>query len=169
MSRQADLERLAAIVASSDDAIIAKTLDGVVTDWNRGAEEIFGYSAGEMVGQSIAALLPPGREREEDEILTRLRRCERIDHFETQRRRKDGEIIDVSVTISPLHDESGALVGASKVARDITPNRLALSQLKEREAHLQSVLDTVPDGMIVIDAQGLIQSFSAARDASVWL
>jgi two-component system sensor kinase FixL len=173
MTRQTDLSRLAAIVASSDDAIIAKTLEGVVTDWNRGAEEIFGYSAEEMVGQPIARLLPEGRESEEDDILARLRQGERIDHFETQRRRKNGEIIDVSVTISPLHDERGALVGASKVARDITPIRRAMrqakestqramTQLQEREAHLQSVLDTVPDAMIVIDAQGSIQSFSAA-------
>ena len=165
MNRQTDLDRLAAIVSSSDDAIIAKTLDGIVTDWNRGAEEIFGYKAAEMIGQSVARLLPPGRETEEDEILAQLRRGERIDHFETQRRRKDGEVIDVSVTISPLHDEAGALVGASKVARDITAARRAQDQLREREAHLQSVLDTVPDAMIIIDPQGMIHSFSgtAAR------
>lgn len=161
MSRQTDLNRLAAIVASSDDAIIAKTLEGMVTDWNRGAEEIFGYSAAEMIGEPISRLLPPGRETEEDEILARLRRGERIEHFETQRRRKDGEIIDVSVAISPLHDDNGALVGASKVARDITAVRRAQDQLREREAHLQSVLDTVPDAMIIIDPQGLIHSFSA--------
>jgi two-component system sensor kinase FixL len=161
MISRTDLNRLAAIVASSDDAIIAKTMAGIVTDWNRGAEEIFGYSAAEMIGQPIARLLPPGREAEEDEILARLRQGERIDHFETLRRRKDGEIIDVSVTISPLHDESGALVGASKVARDITAARRAQDQLREREAHLQSVLDTVPDAMIMIDAHGIIHSFSA--------
>ena len=161
MIRQTDLNRLAAIVASSDDAIIAKSMEGIVTDWNRGAEEIFGYSASDMIGQPIARLLPPGREAEEDEILGRLRNGERIEHFETQRRRKDGEIIDISVTISPLRDESGALVGASKVARDITSARRAQDQLREREAHLQSVLDTVPDAMIMIDPQGLIHSFSA--------
>lgn len=161
MSGQTDLSRLAAIVASSDDAIIAKTLDGIVTDWNGAAEMIFGYSAEEMIGQPMALLLPPGRETEEDEILTRLRRGERIEHFETQRRRKNGEIIDVSVTLSPLRDEAGALVGASKVARDITAMRRAQDALQEREAHLQSVLDTVPDAMIMIDPQGIIHSFSA--------
>lgn len=161
MNRQTDLDRLAAIVSSSDDAIIAKTLDGIVTDWNRGAEEIFGFGAAEMIGQPISRLLPPGRETEEDDILTRLRRGERIEHFETQRQRKDGGIIDVSVTISPLRDDKGALVGASKVARDITAMRRAQDQLREREAHLQSVLDTVPDAMIMIDPQGIIHSFSA--------
>ncbi len=161
MTNQSVLGRLAAIVASSDDAIIAKTLEGIVTDWNRAAEEIFGYSAAEMIGQPMARLLPPGRETEEDEILARLRRDERIEHFETQRRRKDGEIIDVSVTISPLRDDAGTLVGASKVARDITAMRRAQDQLREREAHLQSVLDTIPDAMIMIDPQGLIHSFSA--------
>jgi len=161
MTRQTDLDRLAAIVASSDDAIIAKTLDGIVTDWNRGAEEIFGYAAAEMIGRPISCLLPPGREAEEDEILARLRRGERIEHFETQRRRKDDNIIDVSVTISPLRDDSGVLLGASKVARDITAMRRAQDQLREREAHLQSVLDTIPDAMIMIDPQGVIHSFSA--------
>ncbi len=161
MNQQTDLARLAAIVASSDDAIIAKTLDGIVTDWNRGAEEIFGYRAAEMIGQPITRLLPPGKETEEDEILARLRLGQRIEHFETRRQRKDGAIIDVSVTISPLHDEAGRLIGASKMARDITAARRAQEELREREAHLQSVLDTVPDAMIIIDPQGLIQSFSA--------
>jgi len=156
--------RLAAIVASSDDAIVGKTLDGMVTDWNRGAEMIFGYSADEMIGKSIAALLPPGQEDEESAILTRLKSGERIEHFETRRRRKDGEIIDVSLTASPLRDGFGRLVGASKVARDITAAKRSQTTLAEREAHLQSVLDTVPDAMVVIDTQGIMQSFSATAE-----
>lgn len=156
--------RLAAIVASSDDAIVGKTLDGIVTEWNRGAESVFGYSAGEMIGRPLSILLPPGLDNEERDILSRITQGERIDHFETRRIRKDGEIIDVSVTISPVWDEDGQLVGASKVARDISASTRAQAVLQEREAHLQSVLDTVPDAMIVIDPQGLMQSFSTAAE-----
>jgi two-component system sensor kinase FixL len=156
--------RLAAIAASSDDAIIGKTLEGIVTDWNHGAEVIFGYSAQEIIERPIAILLPPGHEDEEPAILERIKRGERIDHFETQRRRKDGEIIDVSLTVSPLWDGSGDLIGASKVARDITAAKRFQVALAEREAHLQSVLDTVPDAMIIIDPQGVMQSFSTTAE-----
>ena len=156
--------RLAAIVSSSDDAIIGKTLEGTITDWNTAAQTMFGYRAQEMIGQPVARLLPPGLETEEEEILARLRRGEKIEHFETRRRRKDGGIVDVSVTISPVRDDSGRLVGASKVARDITAARAAQAALEEREAHLQSVLDTVPDAMVVIDTQGIMQSFSATAE-----
>ena len=157
-------QRLAAIVTSSDDAIIGKTLEGIITDWNRGAEQIFGYGAAEMVGKSIATLLPPGRELEEIEILARVRQGERIEHYETQRQRKDGAIIDVSVTVSPLRDDHGNLVGASKILRDVSASKRALAALSEREAHLQSVLDTIPDAMIVIDPQGIMHSFSATAE-----
>ncbi|MES2292642.1 MAG: PAS domain S-box protein [Pseudomonadota bacterium] len=162
-SRRADQEtigRLAALVASSDDAIIGKTLEGIVTDWNRAAESIFGYSAEEMVGKPLALLLPPDREGEEEELLKRIAKGGRIEHFETQRRRKDGQIIDVSVTISPVTSSEGRITGASKIARDITAAKKSQQLLLEREAHLQSVLDTVPDAMIVIDTRGTIQSFS---------
>lgn len=156
--------RLAAIVNSSDDAIVGKTLEGVVTDWNRAAESIFGYSAREMIGNSISVLLPPDLKGESKAILDRIKNGERVDHYETRRRRKDGEIIDVSVTISPVWDSEGRLLGASKVARDITPAKRAQAVLAEREAHLQSVLDTVPDAMIVIDTHGIMQSFSATAE-----
>lgn len=156
--------RLAAIVASSDDAIVGKTLDGIITDWNHGAEMIYGYSAEEIIGKPISILLPPGQEDEESVILARLRNGERIEHFETRRRRKDGKIIDVSLTASPLRDGFGRLVGASKVARDITAAKYSENALAEREAHLQSVLDTVPDAMVVIDTQGIMQSFSTAAE-----
>ena len=156
--------RLAAIVASSDDAIVAKTLEGIVTDWNAGAEAIFGYSAQEMIGKPISLLLPPGQEDEGASILERLKRGERVEHFETRRRCKNGDIIDVSLTVSPLWDHDGHMIGASKVARDITAGKRAQMALAEREAHLQSVLDTVPDAMIVINPQGVIQSFSATAE-----
>ncbi len=156
--------RLAAIVTSSDDAIVGKTLDGIVTDWNRGAELVFGYTAQEMIGQPLTRLLPPGREPEEEEFLSRVRNGQKIEHFETKRLRKDGEIIDVSVTISPVWDNEGVLIGASKVARDISAAKRAQTRLLEREAHLQSVLDTVPDAMVVIDTRGIIQSFSTTAE-----
>ncbi len=156
--------RLAAIVSSSDDAIVGKALDGIITDWNHGAEVIFGYDAQEVTGRPIALLLPPGQEDESRTILDRIKRGERIDHYETRRRRKDGKIIDVSLTVSPVWDSAGHLLGASKVARDITAAKFAQTELAEREAHLQSVLDTVPDAMVVIDTQGIIQSFSATAE-----
>ena len=156
--------RFAAIVSSSDDAIVGKTVDGIVTDWNRSAQLIFGYSADEMIGKPLNLLLPPDLEGEEEEILARVRRGEKVDHFETRRRRKDGVVIDVSVTVSPVYDEHGVLIGASKVARDITATKKSQLQLKEREAHLQSVLDTVPDAMVVIDTRGIMQSFSATAE-----
>ena len=156
--------RLAAIVTSSDDAIVGKTIDGIVTDWNAGAEKIFGYTATEMIGKPLATLLPPGKENEEEEILARIRDGGKIDHFETRRRRKDGEIIDVSVTISPVWDSDGVLIGASKVARDISVAKRAQIELQARQAHLQSVLDTVPDAMVVIDTRGIMQSFSATAE-----
>jgi two-component system sensor kinase FixL len=161
---QQSLARFAAIIASSDDAIVGKSLDGVVTDWNEAAEKIFGYGAKEIIGQPISLLLPPGLDDEEREILRRIGRGERIEHFETRRRRKDGKIIDVSVTISPVVGASGQIIGASKIARDITQEKKAQQSLLEREAHLQSVLDTVPDAMIVIDTRGIIQSFSRAAE-----
>jgi PAS domain S-box-containing protein len=115
--------RLAAIVESSDDAIVSKTLEGIVTSWNSGAERVFGYTSEEMVGQPITKIIPEDRLDEEPQILSRLRRGERVDHFETIRRRKDGTLIDVSVTISPVRDSTGRIVGASKIARDVTAQK----------------------------------------------
>jgi PAS domain S-box-containing protein len=117
--------RLAAIVVSSDDAIISKTLDGRITSWNAGATRIFGYEASEMIGESILRIIPPELHGEEREILARLRRGERIDHYETVRVARDGRRVDVSLTVSPLRDRSGKVVGASKVGRDITDRKRA--------------------------------------------
>ena len=120
-----DTARLAAIVESSDDAIVSKTLDGVVTSWNAGATRVFGYEASEMVGQSITRVIPPELLIEEDGILARIRRGERVDHFETVRVAKGGRRIDVSITVSPVRDRLGRIVGASKVGRDITEHKQA--------------------------------------------
>jgi PAS domain S-box-containing protein len=130
---EADLlsRRLAAIVDSSDDAIVGKDLTSIITSWNHGAEKIFGYTAEEMIGTSIKRLIPADRQQEEDEILARLRRGDRFDHFETIRVTKDGRELDVSLTISPIKDASGKVVGASKIARDITQQKLADTALRQ--------------------------------------
>ncbi|HEX2942235.1 MAG TPA: PAS domain S-box protein [Rhodopila sp.] len=156
--------RLAAIVASSDDAIIGESLEGMITDWNHGAETIFGYKASDIIGQPMTMLLPPGHEHETEGMLDRLRRGERIEHYETRLRRSDGQVIDVSLTVSPLRDSHGALAGSATVARDITAAKHDRIVLQEREAHLRSVLETVPDAMVVIDAKGIMQSFSATAE-----
>ena len=126
-----------AIVDSSDDAIVSKDLHSTIMSWNKGAERIFGYSAEEMIGESIIKLLPPDRPNEEAQILARLQRGERVEHFETRRQRKDGRVIDVSLTISPIRNSEGVIVGASKIARDITDQKAALRKLAETHEQLQ--------------------------------
>jgi PAS domain S-box-containing protein len=111
---------LAAIVDSSDDAIVSKTLEGVITSWNRGAERIFGYTAAEAVGQHITLIIPPERRAEEDDVLARIRNGQSVNHFETVRVRKDGARIDISLTVSPMRNAAGRIIGASKIARDIS-------------------------------------------------
>ena len=130
--------RLAAIVESSEDAIIGKDLDGVVQSWNGGAEKIFGYSAEEMVGGSLTRLFPVGREDEEKQILEKIKRGERVSHFETVRQAKDGHHIDVSVTVSPIKDSSGTTVGSSKVVRDITESKRVQKRIIELNAELEA-------------------------------
>ena len=136
--RQADkaTAHLAAIIASSEDAIISKDLNGIITSWNRGAEKVFGYTAAEAVGKSLAILIPPSLLNEEPRILERIRRGESIEHYETVRRRKDGTDIDVSLTVSPIRDTAGNVVGASKIARDITQRKEAEEALRESQAIL---------------------------------
>jgi PAS domain S-box-containing protein len=123
--------RLAAIVASSDDAIIGKNLDGTITSWNLGAEHIFGYTADEMIGRSVMRLIPMDRQEEERQILSRIRSGERFGHFETIRLAKDGRQLNVSITVSPIKDSTGRVVGASKVARDITERKMAEDALNK--------------------------------------
>src|SRR6185437_12092386 len=131
---------LAAIVDSSDDAIISKSLDGIITSWNKSAERLFGYRAKEAIGQNITLIVPSDRLHEEATIIGRLRRGERIDHFETVRRRKDDTLLDVSLTISPVKDSAGRVIGASKVARDITGQKQTAQALRESEERLQMEL-----------------------------
>ena len=122
-------EQLASIVESSDDAIVSKDLNGVIVSWNQGAERIFGYSADEVVGKPITILMPPSLQDEEPRILEHIRRGERIDNYETKRRHKDGRLLDISLTVSPVKDDNGHIVGASKVARDITYKKRAQERM----------------------------------------
>jgi PAS domain S-box-containing protein len=144
---EAKLRLLAAIVESSDDAVVTKGLDSIITSWNRGAEHIFGYLAEEIIGKSVTILMPPERQDEEPAILERVRRGERIDHYETVRQRKDGSKLDISLTVSPIRDAAGKVVGASKIARDITDRKRAEAQIamlaREAEHRAKNVLATV--------------------------
>jgi PAS domain S-box-containing protein len=137
---EAAAARMAAIVESSDDAIIGKDLQGMVTSWNAGAERLFGYRACEMVGQPIMRLIPPERRQEEGEILNRVRDGQNIRHFDTERVRKDGSTVAISVTVSPIKDSTGKIIGASKVARDISERKQAEEALRETQARLHSTL-----------------------------
>ena len=143
------LLRLAAIVDSSDDAIIGKTMDTTIVSWNRGAERIYGYTAAEVIGRPISVLVPPGSENEVPAIMERLRRGEKVEHYETKRQRKDGTVIDVSVTVSPIKTRSGEIIGASAVARDITERRQAeaarshIARLEESQAAHRLLLERV--------------------------
>lgn len=132
---------LASVVESSQDAIVSKTLEGKIETWNSGAEEVFGYSASEIVGESILKLIPPELRNEEDLIISRIRAGERVEHYETTRRRKDGGLIRVSLTVSPVVDESGKIIGASKIARDITDQKLSQEALAESEERLRLALE----------------------------
>jgi PAS domain S-box-containing protein len=130
-------QRLVAIVDSSDDAILSKNLDGVITSWNRGAERLFGYAANQIIGKSVLLLIPAERHNEEPEILGRIRRGERIEHYETVRLRKDGSLVDISLSVSPVRGANGRIVGASKIARDITERKQAQARqdILTRELH----------------------------------
>ena len=137
---------LSAIIASSDDAIISKNLDGVITSWNRGAERIFGYTPEEAIGRTVAELLiPEDRQEEETSILAQLRRGERVDHFETLRRRKNGVLLDVSLTISPVKDDQGRIVGASKIARDISDRKQRDAKLRKSEERFRALVTATSD------------------------
>jgi PAS domain S-box-containing protein len=145
---------LAAIVESSDDAIIAKNLNGIIQACNASAERLFGYQPGELIGQSVRVLIPPDREREEDEILGRIRQGHRVDHFETVRLTKDGRPIDISLTVSPVRDASGAIIGVSKTARDITERKQAAAALAAQEEWFRVTLGSIGDGIIASDPDG---------------
>lgn len=160
-----ELARLAAIVESSDDAIISKTLEGIVTSWNKGAERIFGYAAEEMISKPVSVLIPTDRFNEEPGIIERLKRGELIEQYETVRRRKDGKQIDVSLTISVIRNSEGRIIGASKIARDITQRKRAEEALRESEKRERSIVDSAYDAFIAIDSNSVITDWN--RQAEV--
>jgi PAS domain S-box-containing protein len=155
---------LAAIVASSFDAIISKTLDGQITSWNAAAERIYGYTAAETIGRSIEIIVPDDRREELRCIHEQLRRGERVPPFETVRLTRDGRRIDVQLTMSPIIDANGAVAGASGIGRDITQRKQAEAALRDREAKFRAVVETAANGIIIIDPQGTIEVFNPAAE-----
>jgi len=153
-------DRMTAIVDSSDDAILSKSLSGIIQSWNPGAERIFGYTAEEIIGKHISTLAAPERADEIPDILARISRGERVEHFETRRKTKSGRILAISLTVSPIRDSSGKIVGASKVARDITLQKEA-SDLKE---HLAAIVESSDDAIISKDLNGIIQSWNRGAE-----
>ena len=151
---------LAALVESSDDAIVSTGLDGTVTSWNRGASRLFGYSEAEMVGGDVGCLFPPERLHERDLIVETLRRGERLDGFETVRRRKDGTLVEIAVTNSPILDASGTMIGVSKVARDITERKRS----EAMRSRLASIIECSDDAIVSKDLRGVIQSWNAGAE-----
>ncbi|HUC74871.1 MAG TPA: PAS domain S-box protein [Vicinamibacterales bacterium] len=161
----ADVNRfLAAIVASSDDAIVGKDLDGVIVTWNQGAERLYGYSADEVRGCSIALLMPDDRPDELAAILDRVRAGQRVEHQETVRRTKDGRLVHVSLTVSPVRDVTGTVIGAATVARDLTVQKESELALNVSEARWRAVIESAVDGIVVIDSSGRIEAFNAAAE-----
>jgi PAS domain S-box-containing protein len=156
--------RQAAIVASTADAVIGRDLDGTITSWNAGAERMYGYTPAEAVGNRLDALLPLGHANELPEQTARMLRGEPVAHYESKRRSKDGRVIDVSVTVSPIHDPFGTVVGTSSVARDITQSKLALEALRAAEARKSAILEAALDCVITIDHRGRVVEFNPAAE-----
>ncbi len=156
------LRRLAAIVESSNDAIVSKDLSGIINSWNKGAERIFGYTSEEIVGKPITTLIPGDRHAEETHILERIRRGERIEHFETVRLHKDGHPMTISLTISPLKNERGQVIGASKIARDITESKRAQEQLRRALEFDETVMSSMGEGLFTVDNQGRLTFMNPA-------
>ncbi|HSK65012.1 MAG TPA: PAS domain S-box protein [Pyrinomonadaceae bacterium] len=156
---------LSALIESANDAIVSKTLQGVITSWNKGAERIFGYTSEEVLGKSITIIIPPDHLQEEPAILARLAAGERIEHYETVRRRKDGQLIDISLTVSPIRGPNGQIVGASKIARDITEQRQARLALDEASERLRLALAAAHLGYWSWDAKTDVVSLSGTAAA----
>ena len=147
---------LAVILDASDDAIVRTTMDRVITSWNRAAERMFGYTAAEVVGRHVSLFLPPDRMAEEEDLLARVRRGERIEHFETVRRAKDGRLVEVLVSISPIVNAEGTIIGVSSIGRDIGDRHRAERALRESEDTAQALIDSAAEGIVVVDDRGLI-------------
>ena len=158
---------LASIVEFSNDAILSKTLEGIIVSWNVGAERMFGYTAEEMVGQSILLLIPPELRDEEDLILKKIKAGERIEHYETERLTKAGHRVPVSLTISPLKDSAGKIIGASKIARDITERKLNEESRRASEERYRILFDMGPVAVYSCEASGVIRDFNR-RAAELW-
>jgi PAS domain S-box-containing protein len=156
---------LAAIVESSDDAIIAKDLNGIIESCNAAALRLFGYTADELIGQSVRILIPPDRLAEEDDILARIRRGERVNHFETVRVAKDGRLIDISLTVSPVRDSSGAIIGVSKTARDITDRKRAAAALAAQQEWFRVTLASIGDAIIASDPDGFVTYMNGVAES----
>jgi PAS domain S-box-containing protein len=162
-SRQSELQRtLAAVVESSDDAILSKDLNGIIATFNQGAERLYGYRGEEVAGQPVTILIPPDRQHEAPEILARIRRGEGIEQYETMRRRKDGTLVNISLTVSPVKDDQGGISGASEIARDITERNLSEARLRDSERQLQELITAIPAAIYTTDAQGKITYFNEA-------
>jgi PAS domain S-box-containing protein len=157
----AEIARLASIVQSSGDAIVSKDLNGIITSWNRGATDLFGYTADEMIGRSVTTLIPDDHLDEEPAILAQIRRGQRVEHYETIRRHKDGRLLDISLTVSPLYDSAGRIVGASKTARDITQRKRVEAEL----TRLAAIVESSSDAIISKDLNGIIMSWNAGAEA----
>jgi PAS domain S-box-containing protein len=152
--------RLASIVSSSDDAIIGKDLDGTITSWNAAAERLFGYSAEEAIGQSILLIVPPDRHQEEDDVQRTIRAGKGIDHFETVRQAKDGRLLQISLTVSPIKSHDGTVIGASKIARDVT-----LMKRLERDAHhFAAIVASSDDAIISKTLDGTVVTWNATAE-----
>jgi len=155
------------IVNSSDDAIISKTLGGIITSWNKGAEKLFGYTADEAIGKSIAIIIPADRMAEEPALLEKIRRGEFVQHYETEWMKKDGCRIFISLTVSPVRDSHGTITGASKIARDITERKEAQQKIIQSEENLKAIFDNTSEGFILADAAGGIKAFNKRAQQSI--
>jgi PAS domain S-box-containing protein len=148
---------LARVVESSDDAIVSKDLNGIIKSWNRAAERMFGYTEAEAVGQSIRMIIPADRQDEEDMVLGRIRAGQAITHFETIRQRKDGSLIPISLTVSPIHDDTGKVVGASKIARDITEKTQLLAEVREHAVVTEKLGEVGAAVAATLDRETIVQ------------
>lgn len=153
-------EYLAAIITSSDDAIISKDLKGNITSWNPAAERIFGFEAKETIGKHISLIIPPGSMQDEDYILGQINQGKKVDHFETIRRKKDGSLVNISVTVSPIRNKDGIIIGASKVARDIT----AIKEAQRASAYLGAIIESSDDAIIAKDLNGFVTSWNKSAE-----